>query len=206
MYRPFIRELHWETKHIMYKKIFYLLLLFLLVACQSYKINNIPKEEDKTNHILPGIDNFILNHLDIVKNKRVGLLTNPSGVSVSLKATSDILYQHPQVNLTTLFGPEHGIRGAVYAGSHVKDSIDPKTSLPVYSLYGNHRKPTPEMLENVDVVLIDIQDIGLRAYTYVYTMALMMTAAEENGKKVIILDRPNPIGGVEVEGNLVTED
>ena len=190
----------------MYKNVFSLILIFALAACQSEKVNIIVRDQDKTDPFLLGIDNFLLNHLDLVKDKRVGLLTNPSGVNRTLKATSDLLYHHPHVNLTTLFAPEHGIRGEIYAGSDVKNTIDPKTSLPVFSLYGSHRKPTSEMLKKVDVIIIDIQDIGLRAYTYIYTMALIMTAAKESGKSVIILDRPNPIGGLEVEGNLVSEN
>ena len=99
---------------------------------------------------LLGIDNFLQNHLDLVKGKRIGLLTNPSGVNAGLNLTSDLLYEHPQVRLTALFGPEHGIRGAIHAGERINDAIDSKTSLPVYSLYGNRRKPTMESLQNVE--------------------------------------------------------
>jgi uncharacterized protein YbbC (DUF1343 family) len=107
------------------------------------------------------------------------------------------------VNLIALFGPEHGIRGEVYAGEKISTSKDVKTGLPVYSLYGKTRKPSEDMLNNIDVILIDIQDIGLRAYTYIYTMAKVMEAAALQNKHVIILDRPNPIGGLRIEGNLV---
>ncbi len=155
--------------------------------------------------LLLGNENLMQNHLNLVKNKRVGLLTNPSGVNSQLQTTADMLHAHPDVNLTALYGPEHGIRGALYAGEHVKDTTDPATGVPVYSLYGKHRKPTAEMLENVDVILADIQDIGVRGYTYIYTMAMVMEAAAEHDKEVIVLDRPNPIGGLRVSGNLVEE-
>ena len=134
------------------------------------------------------------------------MLTNPSGVDGSLTATSDLLFKHPAINLTVLFGPEHGIRGAIYAGEGVADTIDSITGLPVYSLYGNNRKPNAASLAMVDVIVVDIQDIGLRAYTYIYTMAKVMQAAAENNKQVVIFDRPNPIGGLLIEGNLVEQD
>jgi len=152
-----------------------------------------------------GTDNFINNYLSIVKGKNVGLLTNPSGVNSKLEATSDILVNHDQIALKVLFGPEHGIRGAIYAGEKIATSTDEKTGLPIYSLYGETRKPSPEMLRDLDVIIIDIQDIGLRAYTYIYTMAMVMEAAADNGKHVIVLDRPNPIGGEHIEGNLVED-
>ncbi len=141
--------------------------------------------------------------IHLVKNKRVGLLTNPSGVNQKIENTADLFFKHPDINLTALFGPEHGIRGAVYAGEKIKDELDITTGLPVFSLYGANRKPTAEMLKNVDVLIVDIQDIGVRAYTFIYTMAKVMEAAAEHGKQVIVLDRPNPLGGRIVEGNLV---
>ncbi|MHA2278036.1 MAG: exo-beta-N-acetylmuramidase NamZ family protein [Candidatus Kariarchaeaceae archaeon] len=164
-----------------------------------------PKESTELIFTL-GIDNFIENYLDLVQGKSVGLLTNPSGVNGNLRATSDILHDHHQVNLNALFGPEHGIRGVINAGEKISTSTDQKTGLPVYSLYGKTRKPSAEMLRGIDIILVDIQDIGLRAYTYIYTMAKVMEAAAENAKQVIVLDRPNPLGGERVEGNLVEKD
>jgi len=159
----------------------------------------------KEKKVILGNENFINNHLHSLENKRVGLLTNPSGVYSNLISTADIFHNHPQINLVALYGPEHGIRGAVHAGQHVEDAKDSKTSLPVHSLYGKNRKPTKEMLRDVDVLVIDIQDIGSRSYTFIYTMALAMEAAAEFNKKVIVLDRPNPLGGLKVEGNLVEQ-
>lgn len=155
--------------------------------------------------VVLGVENLLENHLDLIKGKRVGLMTNPSGVDGNLMSTVDLLFRHPDINLRALFGPEHGIRGAIYAGERIRDEVDPQTKLPVFSLYGEHRKPTAEMLKEVDVILIDIQDVGIRAYTYIYTMAKIMEAAAEFHKDVIVLDRPNPLGGVNVEGNLVQE-
>ncbi|HGY55044.1 MAG TPA: DUF1343 domain-containing protein [Caldithrix abyssi] len=152
-----------------------------------------------------GNENFLQNYLHLTKNKRVGILTNPSGVDRNLVSIVDILHNRRDINVTALFAPEHGIRGDYYAGSHVENQRDERTGLPVYSLYGDSRKPGKDMLENVDAIIVDIQDIGLRPYTYVYTMAMVMQAAAEFGKEVIVLDRPNPIGGVQVEGNPVQE-
>lgn len=138
---------------------------------------------------------------DLLRGKRVGLVTNPTGVDGSLRSTIDILHAH--VNLTALFGPEHGVRGDFSAGDHVGDQVDAQTGIPVYSLYGKSRKPNREALENVDVIVYDIQDIGVRSYTYISTMGLVMEAAAEMDKEVVVLDRPNPLGGVRVEGPLV---
>nr|WP_249315542.1 DUF1343 domain-containing protein [Bacillus sp. FJAT-49711] len=140
------------------------------------------------------------NHLEWIKGKRVGLVTNPTGIDSSLVSTVDLLYEHPNVNLTALFGPEHGIRGDQPAGAYVESYIDERTGLPVYSLYGSTWKPSQKMLENVDVILFDIQDVGSNVYTYIYTLGFVMEATAEFNKEVIVLDRPNPTGGVRVEG------
>jgi uncharacterized protein YbbC (DUF1343 family) len=107
------------------------------------------------------------------------------------------------VTITAFFSPEHGIRGVEEAGIHIESMTDPNYQAPVYSLYGKIRKPTREMLENVDVLVFDIQDIGARFYTYIYTMSLAMEAAAENGRRFVVLDRPNPINGLQVEGNIL---
>ena len=135
--------------------------------------------------------------------KRVGLVTNPSGVDRDLRSTIDILYNAPGVDLVALYGPEHGVRGDVYAGGKVSDSRDALTGLPVYSLYGPTRKPTPEMLRGIDVMVYDIQDTGARSYTFISTMGLVMEACGELGIEVMVLDRPNPLGGLKVEGSVV---
>ena len=137
--------------------------------------------------------------------KRVGLVTNPSGVDSQLRSTIDILFEAPEVNLVALYGPEHGVRGDVYAGGAVTDFTDPKTGLPVYSLYGATRKPTDAMLEGIDIMVYDIQDVGVRSYTYISTLGLVMEACGENDIEVMVLDRPNPLGGNKIEGCYVEQ-
>ncbi|MGB4341718.1 MAG: DUF1343 domain-containing protein [Dysgonamonadaceae bacterium] len=141
----------------------------------------------------------------VLQGKQVGLITNPTGVDNCLKSTIDILHEAQDVHLVALYGPEHGVRGDVYAGDKVDTFTDPNTGVPVYSLYGSTRKPTPEMLEGVDALVYDIQDIGCRSYTYISTMYLAMQAAAGNDIEFIVLDRPNPLGGLKVEGCLVEE-
>ena len=155
------------------------------------------------SQVKTGIEVLAERDFDLLQGKRVGLLTNPTGVDGSLRSTIDILHEH--VNLTALFGPEHGVRGNFSAGDPVGDQVDAQTGIPVYSLYGKSRKPSREMLAQVDVLVYDIQDIGVRSYTYISTMGLMMEAAAEMNKEVVILDRPNPLGGIRVEGPLVED-
>lgn len=156
--------------------------------------------------IQTGIEVLKSQNFKCLEGKRVGLITNPTGVDNQLKSTIDILHEAPNVNLVALYGPEHGVRGDVHAGDHVTDIKDATTGLPVYSLYGKTRKATPEMLEGVDVLVYDIQDIGCRSFTYISTMGLAMEACAENGKEFIVLDRPNPLGGLKIEGNLAEDD
>ena len=132
--------------------------------------------------------------------KRVGLVTNPSGVDHQLNSTIDILYNVPEVELVALFGPEHGVRGNIYAGDKVSDARDEATGLPVYSIYGATRKPTQEMLKGIDVMVYDIQDVGVRSYTFISSLGLVMEACAEAGIEVMVLDRPNPLGGNKIEG------
>lgn len=147
-----------------------------------------------------GLEVLIRNKFDILQGKRVGLVTNPTGVDRRLRSTVDILFNAPGVRLVALYGPEHGVRGDFTAGEHVDFEKDPVTGLPVYSLYGKTRKPTPEMLKDIDILVYDIQDIGSRSYTFISTLGLVMEAAAENGKTVVVLDRPNPLGGIRMEG------
>ena len=137
--------------------------------------------------------------------RKVGLVTNPSGVDRNLNSTIDILYNAPGVELVALYGPEHGVRGDVYAGGKVSDSVDEATGLPVYSIYGSTRKPTPEMLEGIDVMVYDIQDVGARSYTFISSLGLVMEACAEKGIEVMVLDRPNPLGGNKIEGCYVEQ-
>ena len=150
--------------------------------------------------IMLGIDK-IDDYAIFFAGKRVGLITNQTGVNRKLVSTIDVLYE--KTNLTALFCPEHGIRGAVNAGEQVGNVTDVKTGLPVFSLYGDTKKPTAEMLENIDVLCFDIQDVGARYYTYMYTMAYAMQACKENNKQFVVFDRPNPVGGNLVEGGTI---
>ena len=143
--------------------------------------------------------------MDLVKNQKIGLITNQTGVTASLKSTIDVLSEQKDLKLLALFSPEHGLYGATEAGQYVPHGCDENSGIPIYSLYGKTRKPTPDMLKNLDVLVFDIQDIGSRAYTYIYTMALAMQAAQENSIKFIVLDRPNPLGGTLVEGPVLDE-
>lgn len=150
--------------------------------------------------IMLGIDALESMQFAPLKNKRIGLLTHPAGVNRFGRSTVDILHRASNVNLAALFGPEHGIYGDEKADVPVLDKIDKKTKLPVYSLYGKYRKPTPQMLAKIDALVIDLQDIGSRSYTYISCMLRAMEACFENGKEVIVLDRPNPLGGLKVDG------
>ena len=152
-----------------------------------------------------GIEVLKAQRFELLEGKRVGLITNPTGVDDGLRSTVDILNEAPNVELVALFGPEHGVRGDAHAGDHVGNQNDPVTGLPVYSLYGKTRKPTPEMLRGIDVLVYDIQDIGCRSFTYISTMGEAMAAAAENGIEFVVLDRPNPLGGRKVEGPLVQD-
>lgn len=156
--------------------------------------------------VKPGIEVLRDGGFEALKGKRVGLITNPTGVDNSLKSTVDILAEAPDVELVALYAPEHGVRGDVHAGDYVGNSVDPATGVPVYSIYGKNRKPSAEMLEGVDVLVYDIQDNGCRSYTFISTMGLAMEAAAELGKEFMVLDRPNPISGNKVEGNLTEPD
>ena len=145
--------------------------------------------------VMLGIDVLESMGFAPLRGKRVGLLTHPAGVNRFGRSTVDVLRSARGVRLTALFGPEHGIYGDEKADVPVLDKIDRRTRLPVYSLYGKYRKPTPEMLKKIDVLVIDLQDIGCRSYTYISCMLWAMEAWFENGKEVVVLDRPNPLGG-----------
>ncbi|MGH7505835.1 MAG: exo-beta-N-acetylmuramidase NamZ family protein, partial [Longimicrobiales bacterium] len=133
----------------------------------------------------------------------VGLITNHTGLTADGRSTIDALHDQPDIQLVALFGPEHGLRGTADAGEHVASNRDDRTGLPIHSLYGETQKPTPDMLREVDVLVFDIQDVGTRYYTYLWTMALAMQAAAEQDKGFVVLDRPDPIGGQLVQGNVL---
>lgn len=149
-----------------------------------------------------GADVLFENRTELIKGKRIGLITNHTAVLTNGKHLADALHEYPNVKLVALFGPEHGVRGDVPDGRTVRDTIDEKTGVPVYSLYGRINKPTPEMLKDVDVLIFDIQDVGARFYTFISTMFLGMEAAAENNVHFVVLDRPNPITGTRIEGPL----
>ena len=174
--------------------------------------------------VKPGVEVFLENHLDLVTGKRIGLITNPTGRDASLRSTIDLFSENPAIDLVALYGPEHGVRGNAQAGEYVPFYYDDKFKLPVFSLYGQSFKPEPGMLRNIDdymrsfdtkeagkvpeagmvegidALVFDIQDVGTRVYTYIATMAYAMQAAAENGIDFIVLDRPAPINGVDMEG------
>jgi uncharacterized protein YbbC (DUF1343 family) len=180
--------------------------------------------QKQTEKIVLGCENFLANHLDLVRGKKVGLITNPTGVDSHLNSLIDLFHENPAISLVALYGPEHGVRGNAKAGEYIPFYQDEKLGLPVFSLYGQSMKSGPGMLrdideqmrsfdtnedgkfpedasiENVDVMVFDIQDIGTRIYTYIATMAYSMQACAKNGIDFIILDRPNPINGVDMEG------
>ena len=154
-------------------------------------------------HVKPGIDILLEEHSDLVTGKSVGLITNPTGLTHDMRSTIDALHENPAITLIALFGPEHGVRGDIEGGYRIDNYVDEKTGIQVFSLYGETRKPTVDMLAGIDVLMYDIQDIGSRAYTYIYTMALAMEAAAEHDIPFIVLDRPNPLGGDLLEGDVL---
>lgn len=178
-------------------------LLALLVAAPLFAFINQASAADVK--VKTGIEVLRDRGFEGLAGKRVGLVTNPSGVDSQLRSTIDILFNAPEVNLVALYGPEHGVRGDVYAGGKISDSIDEVTGLPVYSLYGTTRKPTQEMLKGIDVMVYDIQDVGVRSYTFISTLGLVMEACAPLGIEVMVLDRPNPLGGNKIEGCYVEQ-
>lgn len=177
-----------------------LLRLGLSIACLALSVLATGQHIQAADTVSLGIDVLQKNGFDLLQGKRVGLLTHPAGVNSTGVSTITTLNQSSAVNLTALFGPEHGIYGDEQAEVPVLDKIDARTSLPVYSLYGKYRKPTPEMLAKIDTLVIDLQDLGVRSYTYISCMKLAIEACFENSKEVVILDRPNPLGGLKVDG------
>lgn len=161
----------------------------------------------KTGHkISLGIERLCGERADLLKGSRVGLVCNQASVDHELRHSADVLKSVEGVNLTTLFGPQHGIRGDVQDNMiETPHTRDAETGLPVYSLYSETREPTEEMLQDVDVLVCDLQDVGCRIYTFVYTIANCMRVALKLGKRVVVCDRPNPIGGIAVEGNLLEQ-
>jgi uncharacterized protein YbbC (DUF1343 family) len=155
--------------------------------------------------VLPGIDVLLRDSLSLLRGKGVGLITNQTGVTADGRSDADVLAATPGVRLVALFGPEHGIRGTAEGGATVANGRDTKTGIPIFSLYGRTQKPTPEMLRGVDVLVFDIQDIGARPYTFVWTMAMAMEQAAAQHIPFVVLDRPNPITDV-ADGPLMQQE
>ena len=150
-----------------------------------------------------GLERLLDDGLPAIDGRQVGLVTNQTGIDTRLCSSIDLLAASGRVRLSALFGPEHGVRGTAQAGVHVGEAIDARTGLPVHSLYGETRKPTPAMLDGLEALVFDLQDVGVRFATYISTLWLVQEAAAEAGLPVVILDRPNPLTGERVEGNLV---
>ena len=151
-----------------------------------------------------GVERLLTEKIDLLRGARVGLVCNQASVDHGFRHVADLFHQHPDIKLTTLFGPQHGIRGDVQDNMiETAHAADRKTRLPIYSLYSETREPTEEMLRDVDIIVVDLQGVGCRIYTFVYTMANCMRAAKKFGKKLIACDRPNPIGGTQVAGNVL---
>ena len=177
--------------------------LFRFFAASVLAIAMTAENVSASAPVMPGVEVLKEIGFEGLVGKRVGLVTNPSGVDRELTSTIDILYNAPGVKLVALYGPEHGVRGDVYAGDKVNDAVDEATGLPVYSLYGATRQPTAEMLKGIDVMVYDIQDVGVRSYTFISTLGLVMRTCAELGIEVMVLDRPNPLGGNKIEGSYV---
>ena len=181
--------------------LFYLLLLIFLASVTSCTMEDPPESQTA---VKTGAEKLISDHLDELDGLRVGLVMNPTAVVDGVHMLDTLMAL--DVSVTALFAPEHGFRGEAGAGEIIEDGVDQQTGLPVYSLYGNTRKPTPEMLEGLDVLIFDMQDVGVRFYTYHATMGLVMEAAADSGIPVWILDRPNPLGGDYVSGWIREEE
>jgi uncharacterized protein YbbC (DUF1343 family) len=163
----------------------------------------IPAAAPAVAQVIPGLEVLLQEQKSLIEGKRVGLVTNHTGVDRQLHHAIDLIAKAPGVRLTAIFAPEHGIRGTVQAGGKIADTTDERTGVPVYSLYGETRRPTTEMLKNVDVLVFDIQDAGARFYTYISTMGECMEAAADHALPFIVLDRPNPLADTAVEGRML---
>ena len=179
------------------------LALGFLAACGGEDAQPAGGQAATAPPVRPGIEVLLSDSLHLVAGRRVGLVTNQTGVDRQGRSNIDLLADHPALDLVALYAPEHGIRGDAAEGATIDAEVDPRTGLPIHSVYGATLAPTPAMLEGVDVLLFDMQDVGARYYTYVSTMAYSMRAAGENGIPFIVLDRPNPIRGDVVQGNVL---
>jgi uncharacterized protein YbbC (DUF1343 family) len=209
------------------KNIFYFLLSVIFLCFSGCKAQKREVVLPAAQKVKPGIEVLLEEHLDLIKGKRVGLITNPTSVDSQMQTTIELFAKNPGIHLVALYGPEHGVRGNAQAGEYIPFYLDEKYNIPVFSLYGQSLKPAvgmlkniddymrsfdtkdtekipkPSMVKDVDTLIFDIQDVGTRVYTYIATMAYAMQASAENGIDFIVLDRPNPINGVTMEGPLL---
>ncbi len=193
------------TKHkILFKNS--LFVLFINLFLFNYLLNAQNKISDNNNFISVGAEILISDKIDLIKNKNIGIITNHTAILSNGVHLVDTLVNIKGINLVALFGPEHGIRGQSSAGETVETSLDEKTKIPVYSLYGKNVKPTKEMLNNIDLLIFDIQDVGARFYTYISTLFYSLQSAAENNIPIIVLDRPNPIGGIYIDGPILKDE
>ena len=176
-----------------------ILSLFALSAQSDAGFVSVPGRQS----VVPGITVLLGDSLDLIRGKRVGLITNHTARDERGRSSIDLIHDAPDVTLAALFAPEHGIRGSARGGARIATSVDENTGVQIYSLYGDTKVPTAKMLDGIDVLVYDIQDVGARMYTYVWTMTLAAEAAKKAGKKFIVLDRPNPIRADIVEGGSI---
>ncbi len=179
------------------KKLVSFIMLFLIL------FSSFPYAQEKK--VILGNERLISEYSQLIDGKNIGLITNQTGINSLGEKTYDVLFNYKKTNLVALYTPEHGLDGLTPAGKYVKSYIDPTMNIPVYSLYGQTRMPSEDMLKNIDVLVFDIQDIGSRTYTYISTLNYCMIAAQKYNKEIIVLDRPNPVGGNTVEG-FILED
>jgi uncharacterized protein YbbC (DUF1343 family) len=161
------------------------------------------RQRQRSAGVRTGIDRLAERGHPLAKGRRIGLVTNPTGITSTFESSVNVCAGLQEAKLTALFACEHGIRGQRQAGVRFDDEWDEALGIPVFSLYGKHKKPTKEMLDTVDTVLFDIQDVGVRFYTYLSTLVYVMEACAEHGKGLLVLDRPNPLGGLLCEGGLL---
>ncbi len=177
----------------------------LFVACISACESSYARDAASIGPVTPGITTLLTDSAHLIVGKRVGLITNHTGRDATGRSSIDLLFKAPGVRLTALFAPEHGIRGSAEGGAKIAAGVDAETGVRIYSLYGETRVPTAKMLENIDVLVYDIQDVGARMYTYVWTMTLAAEAAKKAGKTFVIADRPNPIRNDIAEGGMIEQ-
>lgn len=193
----------------------FILILLFSFGCSSVKKSKVESQKSKALEpetssqkiknlsIKTGAENYG-EYLPILTNKKIGIVTNPTGIVESKKHLVDFLLEN-KVDLQKIYAPEHGFRGTADAGEVIKDGKDIKTNLPIISLYGNNKKPKPEQLENIDIIVFDIQDVGARFYTYISTLHYVMEACAENNIELLVLDRPNPNGSI-IDGPVLEID